>query len=675
MERNNPVIVAIDDNRDNLVTLKAFITDALPDARVFTAHNGKKGIELAREHDPDVILLDIVMPVMDGFEVCQMLKHDPTLHYIPVVFLTALKGDRASRIRALEVGGEAFITKPFDEAELTAQIRAMAKIKAANEREQDERKYLARLVAERTDQLEQELEERKKTEQELSKVNTSLEKSKTAMLNLLEDLKEEVEARKKSEEEYRSLFKSMREGFAYCRMLYDEKWRPTDFILLNVNPAFDRILGTTTVTGKRITEVFPRIKEAFPEVFEIYGRVALTGEPESFDLDFVPSKKWLHISIYSPAKEHFVAIFEDITDSKRAEEALRESEKRLRLALSIAHMGYWKYDVASGTLAEYEKHGALFGAPTDGLMRTLADVQPLVHPDDRAFAEMALRRTVAEGVPFDSTYRTVLPNGETHWLHSFGHLYRNSSGKPDHVFGVTQDITERKQAEETIALTTRKLTLMNDVTYQYIQNKVTALRGYAELSKDAKTDAERLSFIEKEEHVLADIHQLIKNTRQYQEIGLLQPQWIPVEQSIRIASSLVSPKQEISIETALHGLELYSDPLIEKIIANLIENAVIHGKTTRHITFSCKEMVDGLILICEDDGVGISPKDKARLFDRLVGEKIRFGLFFVRECLLLSGMTIAETGEPGKGARFEITVPKGVYRVNPNTGDRHRGEI
>ncbi|MCX6690638.1 MAG: response regulator, partial [Methanoregula sp.] len=73
MGRNSPVIVAIDDNSDNLVTLKAFITDALPDAHVFTAHNGKKGIELAREHDPDVILLDIVMPVMDGFEVCQLL--------------------------------------------------------------------------------------------------------------------------------------------------------------------------------------------------------------------------------------------------------------------------------------------------------------------------------------------------------------------------------------------------------------------------------------------------------------------------------------------------------------------------------------------------------------------------------------------------------------------------
>ena len=107
---------------------------------------------------------------------------------------------------------------------------------------------------------------------------------------------------------------------------------------------------------------------------------------------------------------------------------------------------------------------------------------------------------------------------------------------------------------------------------------------------------------------------------------------------------------------------MYSDPLLEKIFSNLIDNAVKHGKTTTRIRFSCEETPDGLILVCEDDGVGIFPDIKDGLFDRSVGENIHFGLFFVRECLLLSGMTIAETGEPGKGARFEITVPKGAYR-------------
>ena len=125
-------ILAIDDTADNLITLKAVVRDALPGAAVVTALNGPQGIAHALAEDPDVILLDIVMPGMDGYEVCRWLKADDRTRYIPVVFLTALRADRESRVRALGVGAEAFLAKPLDQVELTAQIRAMAKIKAAN---------------------------------------------------------------------------------------------------------------------------------------------------------------------------------------------------------------------------------------------------------------------------------------------------------------------------------------------------------------------------------------------------------------------------------------------------------------------------------------------------------------------------------------------------------------
>lgn len=141
METRKLKILAIDDNADNLTVLKAVVREVLPGTEVITALNGRKGIELARTEDPDVILLDIVMPDLDGFEVCRIMKRDKRLQMIPVLFLTVIKTDRAIRVRAIEAGAEAFLSKPIDETELMAQVQAMAKIKAGNvsQRQKQER--------------------------------------------------------------------------------------------------------------------------------------------------------------------------------------------------------------------------------------------------------------------------------------------------------------------------------------------------------------------------------------------------------------------------------------------------------------------------------------------------------------------------------------------------------
>ena len=204
---------------------------------------------------------------------------------------------------------------------------------------------------------------------------------------------------------------------------------------------------------------------------------------------------------------------------------------------------------------------------------------------------------------------------------------------------IATDITERKQGEEKLKLANRKLALMNDVAYQDIQNKITALRGYAELSKDTKTEVERSAFIAKEEKILADIHQLIKNTKQYQEMGLDQLQWIPAEQEIRLAAALTSLEKTIPIDADLHGLELYTDPIIGRVFFHLIDNAIKHGAGLTRISFSCHETPEGLVLVCEDDGAGIDPSKRATLFSRITGDNARFGLFFVKESLLLSGIS------------------------------------
>ena len=110
----------------------------------------------------------------------------------------------------------------------------------------------------------------------------------------------------------------MIEGFAYCKMVF-ENGKPQDFTYLSVNHAFETLTGLKDVIGKRVTEVIPGIREADPELIEIYGRVSLTGKPERFEMFVEALKMWFSISVYSPEKEFFVAVFDVITERKKVE--------------------------------------------------------------------------------------------------------------------------------------------------------------------------------------------------------------------------------------------------------------------------------------------------------------------------------------------------------------------
>ena len=141
------------------------------------------------------------------------------------------------------------------------------------------------------------------------------------------------EALRESEKRYRSLFENMLNGFAYCKMLYEDG-RPQDFIYLNVNNAFEKLTGLKNVVGKKVTEVIPGIRESYPVLFETYGRVALTGKPESFEIYLEPLAAWLFVSVYSTEKGYFVAVFENITERKRAESITQARLRMLSLATS-----------------------------------------------------------------------------------------------------------------------------------------------------------------------------------------------------------------------------------------------------------------------------------------------------------------------------------------------------
>jgi PAS domain S-box-containing protein len=162
-----PKILAIDDKRDNLVTLSALLKNLMSDCAVIAAQSGLEGIGKAKTELPDAILLDVKMPEMDGFETCRRLKVDESTKHIPVIMITAIKTDPQSRIKGLECGANAFLAKPIDQSELVSQVRVALRIKKAEDDLREEGNSQEKKVQERTAELREEITQRKLSEEAL----------------------------------------------------------------------------------------------------------------------------------------------------------------------------------------------------------------------------------------------------------------------------------------------------------------------------------------------------------------------------------------------------------------------------------------------------------------------------------------------------------------------------
>ncbi len=129
-ENDVPKVLVVDDHAASRMTAVALL--GMEGYEVIEAESGSAAVQLVGEKQPDLILLDVMMPEMDGFEVCQLLKQDEQTRLIPVIFITALN-DRRSRIRGIEVGGDDFLSKPFDRVELAARVKSLVRQKRLNE--------------------------------------------------------------------------------------------------------------------------------------------------------------------------------------------------------------------------------------------------------------------------------------------------------------------------------------------------------------------------------------------------------------------------------------------------------------------------------------------------------------------------------------------------------------
>jgi diguanylate cyclase (GGDEF)-like protein/PAS domain S-box-containing protein len=286
-----------------------------------------------------------------------------------------------------------------------------------------------------------------------------------------------------SERRYRSLFENMLEGFAYCEMLFDDGGRPIDFVYLAVNSTFGKLTGLENVVGKRVTEVIPGIKESEPELFERYGRVALTGKPERFEIEVKALGIWFSISAYAAENGRFVATFDNVTERKRAELRLRVAEEQYRTIFEENSIGICNSTADGRFLSVNPAFARMFGydSPEEMLARVLNARQLYVDAKHRREIGRQLRE---QGKCEDREFQGYRKDGSTIWIRASVRAVHNADGSFLYYVGAAENITEHKCLEERVQFLAYYDALTGLPNRTLLQDRLTKALASARRRKD-----------------------------------------------------------------------------------------------------------------------------------------------------------------------------------------------
>jgi PAS domain S-box-containing protein len=356
-----------------------------------------------------------------------------------------------------------------------------------------------------------------------------------------------------------------------------------------------------------------------------------------------------------------LSITRDITDRKQAEEALRESEERFNAFMSNLPAVAFVKNADGRTVFANPYLQDLFnmknyeGKTTPELIP--GDAGYRMSEDDRKVLSEGLlkvQETVKDATGASRTFETIK-------------FPIHIAGKQVLLGGISLDISERRKIEDALRQANRQLNLLTSITRHDIRNQLLSLKAYLALSIDTVNDPEKtLAYITREQDVANAIERQILFTREYEDLGINPPVWQNVAQCIGTATREID-LTGVELETSdLKDLEIMADPLLRKVFFNLVDNALRHGgDAMTRIQVSLHKSGKGLTISFGDNGSGIPGEEKEMIFERGYGKNTGYGLSLIREILANTGITISETGEPGRGARFEMNVPTEGYRYSP----------
>ena len=237
-----------------------------------------------------------------------------------------------------------------------------------------------------------------------------------------------------------------------------------------------------------------------------------------------------------------------------------------------------------------------------------------------------------------------------------------------------RDVTLHRSAEQSLARKTadleaanRRLSLLATFTRHDLANHLVALEGYLSLLREEPRGSSAPELVERLAAAVGRVRVLSAFMRDYPAIGVQPPLWLELRATAERAARGVG-LDDVTLDNRLPEVAVLADPLVERVFATLIENAARHGGGVTRVLLGAEEVDGAVVLVVEDDGAGVPWADKERIFERGFGRNTGLGLFLAREILASMEMTIAETGLPGHGARFEIRVPAGRVRPAPGLG-------
>lgn len=347
----------------------------------------------------------------------------------------------------------------------------------------------------------------------------------------------------------------------------------------------------------------------------------------------------------------------DITERKLAERALNAAQMRLKEVNEIAHIGTWNWVIETDSLTWSEELFEIVGWDPDLPEPGYHELSQIYTPFSWSLLNDAVDCAIKTGKSYNLELELIRPDGTMRWIYVYGGVKKDPHGAIIGLHGTVQDITERKLAEDALQTANKKLQILSSITRHDIQNRIMALMGYLDLISPEIDDPTLSRYLRGIEEAGNDIQRQIEFTRTYEELGVKKAAWQGIDELLSLICDA-----ELPVHVDCSGYRVLADPMIEKVFSNLMDNTKRHAEGASRVEIRCEKRDGKLAIIWEDDGPGIPDDQKERIFERGYGKNMGLGLFLSREILVITGINMKETGEYGRGARFEILVPAGAWQ-------------